>query len=111
MLYQLNRGAVNNMKMEFIIDDERCKKEGFKRTDCLNEIRKYFKKFNKNGTIKEIQEGIFVGEENDRVAFGTTACLTHTNWFLKVIKEWNWYVDGDKIDCIKTHYRVAVRNA
>lgn len=98
------------MKMEFIIDDEKCKKEGFKKEDCFNAIRKFFARYNRNGTIEEIQEGIFIGEEKDRVAFGTTACLTNTNWFLKVIKEWNWYVDGGKIDCIKTHYRVARRN-
>lgn len=99
------------MKMEFIIDEEKCKKEGFKREDCFNVIRGHFDRWNKNGTIKEIQEGVFLGEEEDLNAFGSTFSLTGTNWFLKVIKEWNWYVDGDKIDCIKKHYQAVVKNA
>lgn len=76
---------MTNRIEEFIIDDEKCKQEGFKRTDCLNELRKYFKRLNKNGTIKEIQEGIFIGEETKINAFGSTFSLTDTNWFLKVI--------------------------
>lgn len=99
------------MKMEFIIDDEKCKKEGFEKQQCLEIIKKHFAKYNKRGTIKEIQNGVFEGEESDLIAFGSTFCLTSTNWFLKVIRQWNWYTDGEKIDCIKKHYEVVVRNA
>lgn len=98
------------MKMEFIIDEEKCQIEGFNRQDCLNVIRKHFDKFNMRRTIKEIQEGVFEGYEEDRNAFGSTFCLTNTNWFLKVIKGWNWYVDGDKINCLEKHYMVSEKN-
>lgn len=98
------------MKMEFIIDDEKCKKEGFEKADCYIVIRKHFDKWNKNGTIKEIQEGIFVGEEDDINAFGSTFSLTDTNWFLKVIKEWYWYNEDEKEDCLKSYYRTVMKS-
>ena len=98
------------MKMEFIMDDEKCKKEGFEKGDCYAVIRKHFDKWNKNGTIKEIQEGVFVGEEDDINAFGSTFSLTDTNWFLKVIKEWYWYNEDEKEDCLKSYYRTAMKS-
>lgn len=96
--------------MEFIIDDEKCKKEGINKTDCFADIRRHFYEWNKNGTIKEIQEGIFIGEETDINAFGSTFSLTDTNWFLKVIKEWYWYIEGDKENCLKSYYRTVKKN-
>ena len=50
-------------------------------------------------------------------AFGETAKFPYTSWFLKVIKEWYWYVDeGDglglqKEDCLQSYYEVKAVNA
>ena len=83
------------MKMEFIFDEEKLKNEGYTQEACLEPIRKYFAKYN-SPTIKEIEPGVFIGSDDDWSIFGATAHLPHTDWFLKVIKEWYWYVDeGD----------------
>ncbi len=103
------------MKMEFIFDKEKLKKEGYEEEQCLNIIRKYFKEYNSK-TIKETRKGYFEGEEGDWNAFGSTAILPYTNWFLKVIKKWYWYLDeGDglgeqKEDCLKSYYEVEKIN-
>lgn len=97
--------------MEFIMDEEKCKKEGFDKADCFAVIRKHFNKWNRRGTIKEIDDGVFIGDEKDINAFGSAFSLTDTNWFLKVIKAWYWYIDGDKEDCLKSYYRMVTKNA
>ena len=79
------------MKMEFIFDEGKLKQEGYTLDACLNVIRKHFAKFN-SPTIRETRQGFFESAENDW-KFGSTASLTDTKWFLKVIKEWYWYVD------------------
>ena len=66
--------------------------------------------------IKEIAKGIFEGTDDDWNAFGSTARFPYTSWFLKVIKEWYWYVDeGDgqgekKGDCLEAYYEVKAVN-
>ena len=104
------------MKMVFIFDKNKLKKEGYKEEQCLNVIRKHFNSY-KSKTIKEIKPGVFEGEEEDWNAFGSTARFPYTKWFLKVIKEWYWYLDEDdgqgeqKQDCLQSYYEVNAVNA
>jgi len=104
------------MKMEFIFDKNKLNKEGYKEEQCLNAIRKHFSQYNST-TIKEIKKGVFEGEEEDWNAFASTSRFPYTKWFLKVIKEWYWYIDeGDGIgekkgDCLKTFYEVQSVNS
>ena len=37
--------------------------------------------------------------------------LPYTNWFMKVIKEWTWYIENDEEDCIAAYYDVVKHNA
>ena len=104
------------MKMEFIFDKVKLDKEGYDEEQCLNLIRYHFKKYNSN-TIKETRKGFFEGTDSDWNAFGSTAKFPYTNWFLKVIKEWYWYIDeGDglgmqKEDCLRSYYEVKKVNS
>lgn len=99
------------MKMEFIFDKNKLKENGYTEEQCLDAIRNHFKSF-KSNTIKEIRNGYFEGEDKDWEAFGTTARLPYTSWFLKVIKEWYWYLDEEdglgeqKEDCLQSYYEV-----
>ena len=103
------------MKMEFIFDEEKLKKEGYTEEQCLDIVRDYFKKFNSD-TIKETKKGFFEGTEKDWGAFGSTANFLNTNWFPKVIKEWYWYHDGKdsssevKGDMLQAYYEVKKMN-
>ena len=103
------------MKMEFIFDKDKLKKEGYTEEQCLAEIRKYFDNC-KSPTIKEVGKGVYVGADEDWNHFGWTVEFPYTTWFLKVIKEWYWYVDeGDglgeqKEDCLEAYYKVQARN-
>lgn len=100
------------MKMEFVFDKDKLLKYNYTEKRCLDVIRKHFKSFNSK-TIKEIENGIFEGSEEDWNAFSSTARLPYTSWFLNVIKEWYWYVDeGDgvgirKEDCLEAYYDVV----
>lgn len=102
--------------MEFIFDKKKLKKNGYNEEQCLNAIRKHFEDY-KSKTIKETKKGVFEGEEGDWNAFASASGFPYTSWFLKVIKEWYWYLDeGDglgeqKGDCLKTYYEVAAVNA
>lgn len=104
------------MKMEFIFDKDKLKKEGYTEEECLNEIRDYFSEY-KSDTIKEIDKGVFEGEEKDWSAFSAAASFPYNDWFLKVIKEWYWYVDEydgkgiQKEDCLQCYYEVQAENA
>lgn len=104
------------MKMEFIFDKERLEKNGYKEEQCLKAIRNHFNSY-KSKTIKEIGNGVWEGSEEDWNAFGATARFPYTSWFLKVIKEWYWYVDeGDglgeqKEDCLQSYYEVKAVNS
>ena len=103
------------MKMEFILDKDKLQKESYTEEQCLVVIRKHFRKYNSK-TIKETKKGFFEGTEDDWDAFASTSIFPYTKWFLKVIKEWNWYLDeGDglgeqKGDCLKSYYEVQATN-
>ena len=103
------------MKMEFIFDKNKLRKEGYTEEQCLVAIRKHFEEYHSN-TIKETKKGFFEGEDEDWEAFGATARFPYTSWFLKVIKEWYWYLDeGDglgeqKGDCLESYYEVQDTN-
>ena len=81
----------------------------------VSQCRKHFNSY-KSKTIKEIAKGIFEGTDDDWNAFESTARFPYTSWFLKVIKEWYWYVDeGDgqgekKGDCLEAYYEVKAVN-
>lgn len=99
------------MKMEFVFDKNKLKKEGYDENKCFDAIRRYFDSC-KSPTIKEIGKGIYEGSDDDWSAFGSSVRLTRTSWFLKVIKEWYWYVDeGDglgeqKEDFLEAYYEI-----
>lgn len=99
------------MKIEFIFDKEKLKKENLTEEECLSRVRKYFND-NKSDTIKEIKPGFFIGEEKDWSIFGWSVEFFATDWFLKVIKEWYLYVDeGDglgeqKEDFLEAYYSI-----
>lgn len=104
------------MKMEFVFDMQKLKENGYTEKQCLDVIRRHFKKYDTDNSIKEVHTGFFVGsdEQDDFDAFSTTVSLPESNWFLKVISEWYWYIDEgfgeEKDDCLKTYYEVAKRN-
>ena len=99
------------MKMKFIFDKNKLKSNGYTEEQCLNVIRKHFNKYN-SSTIKEIKKGVFEGSDEDWNAFAAVARFPYTKWFLKVIKEWNWYIDEEdangeqKEDCLESFYRI-----
>lgn len=98
------------MRMEFIFDDNKLKQNGYTKDQCLNVIRKMYARHNSK-TIKEIQEGVFIGNDTDWETFSTSICLADSSWFLKVIKEWYWYVDEhdgngiQKEDMLSAYYK------
>lgn len=103
------------MKMEFIFDKNKLRKTGYKEEQCLNAIRNHFNAY-KSNTIIEIENGIWKGEEDDWNAFASASRFPYTSWFLKVIKEWYWYIDeGDglgeqKEDCLQSYYEIKAVN-
>ncbi len=103
------------MKMEFIFDKDKIKKQGYKEEQCYNALRKHFNSYNSK-TINEVKNGVFVGEDSDWNAFASTTRFLNTSWFLKVIKEWYWYVDEEdglgeqKEDCLESYYRLKAVN-
>ncbi|MBR0350436.1 MAG: hypothetical protein IJH76_01200 [Clostridia bacterium] len=104
------------MKMEFIFDKNKLKKAGYKEEQCFNAIRKHFDSYNSK-TIRETKAGVFEGNDDDWNAFASAVILPHTKWFLKVIKEWYWYVDEEdgngeqKEDCLESYYKMNAVHA
>lgn len=104
------------MKMEFIFDKDKLKKEGYTEEQCLNAIRKHFNSY-KSETVKETKPGFFDGTDEDWDAFASASRFPYTSWFLKVIKEWYWYIDEEdglgeqKEDCLESYYRINAVNA
>lgn len=104
------------MKMEFIFDKDKLKQAGYKEEQCLNAVRKHFQKYNSK-TIKETKKGFFEGVDEDWDAFLSASRFPYTSWFLKVIKEWYWYIDEEdglgeqKEDCLESYYRMNAVNA
>lgn len=97
------------LRMEFIFDSKKLEANQMTEEQCLNIIRKYFSKHR----VTEISNGIFdsIDLENTTPFVFMAMNLPYTDWFLKVIKEWYWYIDHDKEDCLKEYYRVVEKNA
>jgi len=105
------------MKMEFIFDKEKMQNENYTEEECFQLIRDHFEKYQRTSkTLKEVEPGVYEGEEVDWEAFASAFVFPYSEWFLKVIKEWYWYVDegmGDgeeKGDCLKSYYKVERLN-
>lgn len=105
------------MRIEFIFDEDKLEKEGYTENQCLDVVRKLFKKYDKDNSIIETHPGFFEGsdEQDDFNAFGATSSLPYSSWFLKVIREWYLYTDegfGEvKEDCLESYHKVEKRNA
>lgn len=103
--------------MEFVFNTQKLKDNGYTEEQCLNVIRKHFKKYDTDNSIIETHTGFFEGsdEQDDFDAFSTSAIFPYTKWFLKVIKEWYFYSDEgygeEKEDCLESHYKVNARNS
>lgn len=97
------------LRMEFIFDSKKLEANGITKEYILNPIRAYFSKYN----VNEISEGVFDSAdlENTTPFFSIAMNLPEKEIFMKNIKEWYWYIDNDKEDCLKEYYRVIVRNA
>ena len=80
------------MTMEFYFDDKKCDEAGYLKEDCLDAVRKHFTKRNKNGTIREIEEGIFEGTMDDFSAFGTAVNFEDYEWLRETVSEWYWTI-------------------
>ena len=88
------------LRMKFVFDTDKLKANKMTEKQCLDIIRNYTSKHN----ITEIEKGIF-----DSSYLGMN--LPYTKWFMKVIKEWYFYVENDIEDCIKAYYDVSKRNS
>ncbi len=97
------------LRMKFVFDEEKLKANGTNEEQCLDIIRRYTQKHG----LTEIEKGVFdsVDLDNTDPFFYLGMNLPYTSWFMKVIKEWYWYVDNDVEDCIKAYYDVVKRNS
>ena len=101
--------------MDFILDKQKLKQSNYTEEQCLSAIRKHFCSYHSK-TIIEIEKGVFEGSEDDWNAFAAASKFPYTTWFLKVIKEWYWYVDeGDglgeqKENCLEAYYKLKTVN-
>ncbi len=97
------------LRMKFVFDENKLKANGMTEEDCLNIIRKYAFKHN----LTEIEKGVFDSSDLDNTEpfFYLGMNLPYTKWFMKVIKEWTWYVENDEEDCIAAYYDVVKHNA
>lgn len=105
----LETGKPSILRMKFVFDDEKLKINGITENECLNIIREFFSKHN----ITEIEKGVFDSPDLNNVKpfLNMGMNLPYTNWFMKVIKEWYFYVENDIEDCIKAYYDVSKRNS
>lgn len=97
------------LRMKFVFDENKLKANGISKDECLNIIREFFSKHN----IKEIAEGVFDSPDlsNIKPFLNMGMNLPYTNWFMKVIKEWYFYIENDVEDVLKTYYDVVIKNA
>lgn len=97
------------LRMKFVFDTDKLKANKMTEKQCLDIIRDYTCKHN----IKEIEKGIFDSSDLDNTDpfFYLGMNLPYTKWFMKVIKEWYFYVENDIEDCIKAYYDVSKRNS
>ena len=77
------------MKMEFIFDDAKLKKEGITKDWALDQIRAFFKACGREA-IQEAEEGVFVAPISEVAYFGAACSFKRKKWFIRTIKEWYW---------------------
>ncbi len=97
------------LRMEFVFDSKKLETIKMTEEQCLNTIRNYFLKHK----ITEISKGIFDSQDIDNTDpfIYMIMNLPYTDWFLKVIKEWYWYIESDKEDCLKAYYKSTIKNS
>ena len=88
----------NKISMKFVFDEEKLKKDNLSSKRAMAPIQKYFQEHN----ISETKPGFFEGDnEKDWPCFASCLCsLMDAEWFLKYIKEWEWYVDNNTENCL-----------
>ena len=97
------------LRMKFVFDENKLKANGMTEDECLNIIRKYAFKHN----LTEIEKGVFDSSDLDNTDpfFYIIMKLPDSKWFMKVIKEWTWYIENDIEDCIAAYYNAVIKNA
>lgn len=97
------------LRMKFVFDTDKLKANKMTEKQCLDIIRKYAFKHN----LTEIEKGVFDSSDLDNTDpfFYIIMKLPDSKWFMKVIKEWTWYIENDIEDCIKAYYDVSKRNS
>lgn len=97
------------LRMKFVFDENKLKTNGMTEDECLDIIRKYAFRHN----LTEIEKGVFDSSDLDNTVpfFYLGMNLPYTKWFMKVIKEWTWYIENDEEDCIKSFQNVVKRNS
>lgn len=97
------------LRMKFVFDENKLKANGMTEDECLDIIRKYAFKHN----LTEIEKGVFDSSDLDNTDpfFYIIMKLPDSKWFMKVIKEWTWYIENDIEDCIAAYYDVVKHNA
>lgn len=97
------------LRMKFVFDENKLKANEMTEEECLNIIRKYAFRHN----LTEIEKGVFDSYDlnNTDPFFYLGMNLPYTKWFMKVIKEWTWYIENDEEDCIKSFQNVVKRNS
>ena len=95
--------------MKFVFDTDKLKANKMTEKQCLDIIRNYTSKHN----ITEIEKGIFDSSDLDNTDpfFYIIMKLPDSKWFMKVIKEWTWYIENDIEDCIAAYYNAVIKNA
>ena len=97
------------LRMKFVFDTDKLKANKMTEKQCLDIIRNYTSKHN----ITEIEKGIFDSSDLDNTDpfFYIIMKLPDSKWFMKVIKEWTWYIENDIEDCIAAYYNAVIKNA
>lgn len=86
------------MKMEFIFDDAKLKKEGITKDWALDQIRDFFKASGREA-IQETEEGVFIAPISEVAYFAKVCGFRYDDWFINTIGEWYWtdeYTDWER---------------
>lgn len=78
---------VSSVKMKVVIDDEKLESQGkYNVADFHNHLDKMFAKFD----IKQTEEHIYTGSEEDESYMALIGILLDCEWFMNYVKEWVW---------------------
>lgn len=78
---------ISSVKMKVVIDDEKLENQGkYSVAGFHNHLDKVFAKFN----IKQIEEHIYTGSEEDESYMALIGILLDCEWFMDYVKEWVW---------------------